>query len=196
MDSFLDSWFYMYWHLSMKAKKHNFRTRCFICKSSEGLHEVLDDYLCDYHYKDYLKYSNFKVYKTSTKTPEEIQKIKEKYKYGIPDGEIERWILEKDKKNMKQVGKMSILEHLACAMEDLNDESFLEDPEKAKLQLDKARAISELASQYTEVIKTDQEEKKIIIEAINVAGKWNYKPQDLPKELGFNKTQKNENETF
>lgn len=97
---------------------------------------------------------------------------------------------------MKQVGKMSILEHLACAMEDLNDESFLEDPEKAKLQLNKARAISELASQYTEVIKTEQEEKKIIIEAMNVAGKWNYNPQELPKELGFKKTQKNENETL
>lgn len=41
-------------------------------------------------------YSKIKAYKTSTKTPEEIQKIKEKYKYGIPDGEIERWILEKE----------------------------------------------------------------------------------------------------
>ena len=80
----------------MNAKRHNFRPRCFICKSSEGLHEILNDYLCDYHYKDYLKYSKVKAYKTSTKTPEEIQKIKEKYKYGIPDGEIERWILEKE----------------------------------------------------------------------------------------------------
>ena len=97
---------------------------------------------------------------------------------------------------MKQVGKMSVLEHLACAMEDLNDESFLENPEQAKLQIEKARAITELASQYTEVIKTEQEEKKIIIEAMNVAGKWNYNPQDLPKELGFRKIQKNENEAF
>ena len=86
---------------------------------------------------------------------------------------------------MKQVGKMSILEHLACAMEDLNDEDFLNDPDKAKLQLDKARAISELASQYTEVIRTEQEDKKIIIEAMNVAGKWNYNTKELPKELGF-----------
>ena len=104
--------------------------------------------------------------------------------------------IKRSKKNMKQVGKMSILEHLACAMEDLNDESFPADPEKAKLLLDKAKAISELASQYTDAIKTEQEEKKIIIEAMNVAGKWNYNPQDLPKELGFRKIQKNENEAF
>lgn len=37
-----------------------------------------------------------KAYKTSTKTPEKIQKIKEKYKHGIPEREIERWILEKE----------------------------------------------------------------------------------------------------
>ena len=86
---------------------------------------------------------------------------------------------------MKQVGKMSILEHLACAMEDLNDESFLENPEQAKLQIEKARAITELASQYTEVIKTEQEEKKIIVEILDVAGKWNYNLKELPKELGF-----------
>lgn len=96
---------------------------------------------------------------------------------------------------MKQVGKMSILEHLACAMEDLNDEDFLNDPDKAKLQLDKARAISELASQYTEVIRTEQEDKKIIIEAMNVAGKWNYNTNELPKELGF-KTAKEINGTL
>lgn len=87
---------------------------------------------------------------------------------------------------MKQVGKMSVLEHLACAMEDLNDESFLENPEQAKLQIEKARAITELASQYTEVIKTEQEEKKIIVEILDVAGKWNYNLKELPKELGFN----------
>ena len=89
---------------------------------------------------------------------------------------------------MKQVGKMSVLEHLACAMEDLNDESFLENPEQAKLQIEKARAITELASQYTEVIKTEQEEKKIIVEILDVAGKWNYNIKELPKELGFNST--------
>lgn len=87
---------------------------------------------------------------------------------------------------MKQVGKMSVLEHLACAMEDLNDISFLENPEQAKLQIEKARAITELASQYTEVIKTEQEEKKIIVEILDVAGKWNYNLKELPKELGFN----------
>lgn len=87
---------------------------------------------------------------------------------------------------MKQIGKMSILEHLACVMEDLNDESFLENPEHAKLQIEKARAITELASQYTEVIKTEQEEKKIIVEILDVAGKWNYNLKELPKELGFN----------
>lgn len=87
---------------------------------------------------------------------------------------------------MKQIGKMSVLEHLACAMEDLNDESFLENPEQAKLQIEKARAITELASQYTEVIKTEQEKKKIIIEILDVAGKWNYNIKELPKELGFN----------
>lgn len=77
-------------------KRHNFRPRCFICKSSENLHEALDDYLCDYHYKDYLNYSKFRINKTSTKTTEEIQIIKEKYKYGIPEGEIKRWILKKE----------------------------------------------------------------------------------------------------
>lgn len=87
---------------------------------------------------------------------------------------------------MKQIGKMSVLEHLACAMEDLNEESFLENPEQAKLQIEKARAITELASQYTEVIKTKQEEKKIILEAMDIAGKWNYNIKDFPKELGFN----------
>lgn len=87
---------------------------------------------------------------------------------------------------MKQIGKMSVLEHLACAMEDLNDESFLENPEQAKLQIEKARAITELASQYTEVIKTEQEKKKIIVEILDVAGKWNYNIKELPKELGFN----------
>lgn len=74
----------------------NFRPRYFICRSSDNLHEALNDYLCEYHYKDYMKYSSVKVHKVSTKTPEEIQKIKEKYKYGIPDGEIKRWILEKE----------------------------------------------------------------------------------------------------
>lgn len=68
-------------------KRHNFRPRCFICKSSLNLHEVLDDYL---------NYSKFRINKTSTKTTEEIQKIKEKYKYGIPEGEIESWILKKE----------------------------------------------------------------------------------------------------
>lgn len=96
---------------------------------------------------------------------------------------------------MKQVGKMSVLEHLACAMEDLNEESFLENPEQAKLQIEKARAITELASQYTEVIKTEQEDKKIMIEAMNVAGKWNYNTKELPKELGF-KTAKEINGTL
>lgn len=96
---------------------------------------------------------------------------------------------------MKQVGKMSVLEHLACAMEDLNDESFLENPEQAKLQIEKARAVSELAARYTDVIRTDQEDKRIIIEAMNVAGKWNYNKNELPKELGF-KTIAKENETL
>lgn len=86
---------------------------------------------------------------------------------------------------MKQTGSMSILEHLACAMEDLNNEDFLKNPEEAKLLIEKSRAVSELAAKYTDVIKTDQEDKRIIIEAMNVAGKWNYNKNELPKELGF-----------
>lgn len=93
---------------------------------------------------------------------------------------------------MKQTGSMTILEHLACAMEDLNDENFIDDPEKAKLLIEKSRALSELATQYTNVIKTDQEEKRLIIDAMNVAGKWNYNKDELPLALGFRK----KNETF
>lgn len=86
---------------------------------------------------------------------------------------------------MKKTGRMSILEHLACAMEDLNDETFIDDPEKAKLLIEKSRALSELATQYTNVIKTDQEEKRLIIDAMDVAGKWNYNKNELPLALGF-----------
>lgn len=87
---------------------------------------------------------------------------------------------------MKQTGSMTILEHLACAMEDLNDKDFQKDPEEAKLLIEKSRALSELAARYTDVIRTDQEEKRIIIEAMNVAGKWNYDRKEFPKALGFN----------
>lgn len=96
---------------------------------------------------------------------------------------------------MKQTGSMTILEHLACAMEDLNDENFQKDPEEAKLLIEKSRALSELAARYTDVIRTDQEEKRIIIEAMNVAGKWNYNKNELPKGLGFYPEEKS-NETL
>lgn len=84
---------------------------------------------------------------------------------------------------MKKTGSMSILEHLACAMEDLNDEHFIDNPEKAKLLIEKSRALTELATQYTEVIKCDQEEKRLVIDAMNVAGKWNYQLKGIPKRL-------------
>lgn len=84
---------------------------------------------------------------------------------------------------MKQTGSMTILEHLACAMEDLNSEDFTKDPEQAKLLIEKSKAMSDLAAQYTNVIKTDQEEKRIIIEAMNVAGKWNYQKNEMTELL-------------
>lgn len=84
---------------------------------------------------------------------------------------------------MKQTGSMTILEHLACAMEDLNNEDFTADPEQAKLLIEKSKALSDLAAQYTNVIKTDQEEKRIIIEAMNVAGKWNYQKNEMAELL-------------
>lgn len=86
---------------------------------------------------------------------------------------------------MKQTGSMTILEHLACAMEDLNNEDFTKDPEQAKLLIEKSKAMSDLAAQYTNVIKTDQEEKRIIIEAMNVAGKWNYQKNEMTNLLGL-----------
>lgn len=84
---------------------------------------------------------------------------------------------------MKQVGKMSILEHIAMAMEDLEQENILDNPERAKLAIEKARSITDLAATYTNVIKTDQDEKRLMIEAMDVAGKWNYNKTELKQIL-------------
>lgn len=84
---------------------------------------------------------------------------------------------------MKQTGSMTILEHLACAMEDLNDKDFIKNPDQAKLLIEKSRAMSDLAAQYTDVIRTDQEEKRIIIDAMNVAGKYNYTTEEIKNVL-------------
>lgn len=84
---------------------------------------------------------------------------------------------------MKQTGSMTILEHLACAMEDLNDKDFIKNPDQAKLLIEKSRAMSDLAAQYTDVIRTDQEEKRIIIDAMNVAGRYNYTTEEIKNVL-------------
>lgn len=78
---------------------------------------------------------------------------------------------------------MTILEHLACAMEDLNDKDFIKNPDQAKLLIEKSRAMSDLAAQYTDVIRTDQEEKRIIIDAMNVAGRYNYTTEEIKNVL-------------
>ena len=71
----------------------NYKKRCYICGSSEHIHKLPFDYVCGIHFKDYLEFSKCKSKNTSTKTAAELQQIKQKYKNGIPAGEIERWIL-------------------------------------------------------------------------------------------------------
>ena len=93
---------------------------------------------------------------------------------------------------MNPVDKNTLLEHLSSAIEMITDKSLKNNPEETKLAIEKARALSELATNYVDIIKTDQEEKKIIIEAMNVAGKWNYNRNELPKALGFNTEKSNE----
>lgn len=70
----------------------NYKKRCYICRSSENLHKLSFDYVCNIHYRDYLEFSKCRIKTTSTKTAEQLQQIKQKYKKGIPAGEIERWI--------------------------------------------------------------------------------------------------------
>lgn len=86
---------------------------------------------------------------------------------------------------MNPIDKNTLLEHLSSAIEMLADKSLDNNPEATKLAIEKARAMSEVATTYTNVIKTDQEDKRIIIEAMNVAGRWNYQKNELPKVLGF-----------
>lgn len=86
---------------------------------------------------------------------------------------------------MNPIDKNTLLEHLSSAIEMLTDKSLQNNPEETKLAIEKARAMSELATTYVNVIKTDQDEKRIVIEAINVAGKWNYKNNELPSILGL-----------
>lgn len=56
----------------------NYRKRCYICKSSENIHRLSFEYVCEEHYKDYLEFSKFRTRKESTKTPEQLQKNKRK----------------------------------------------------------------------------------------------------------------------
>lgn len=86
---------------------------------------------------------------------------------------------------MHQIDKNTLLEHLSSAIEMLSDKKLDNDKEKTKLAIEKARTMSELANTYVNVIKTDQEEKRIIIDAMDIAGKWNYKRNELPDILGF-----------
>lgn len=86
---------------------------------------------------------------------------------------------------MNQVDKDTLLEHLSAAIEMVADKSLENDPEKAKLAIERARTMSELANTYTNVIKTEQDEKRIAIEAMEVAARWNYKRNEIPAVLGL-----------
>jgi len=94
---------------------------------------------------------------------------------------------------MEQIGKMTLLEHIACAMEDLNNEDFCEDKKKAQLLIDKARGISELAATYNEAIKIQQEEKRIMLSAFKLCKQMNLTPTEMNNFIS-GKTQAIENE--
>lgn len=77
------------------------KARCYICSSSEKLFysNMLNDHICPQHFTDLKEYQRItgKHCNKNNKTPEQLQEIKQKYKNGIPPGEIERWILSTDK---------------------------------------------------------------------------------------------------
>lgn len=100
-------------------------------------------------------------------TAEQIQQIKEKYKNptnmqhainnvaGILANEYVKQGLNielKEKKTMAGNSKIKELENvLLDQIEKLNDDSLFEDEEKAKIMIEKSKAISDLSKNFTEI---------------------------------------------
>lgn len=100
-------------------------------------------------------------------TPEQIQQIREKYKNplymqnainnvaGILADEYikqEMKVEVKEKKTMAANSRIKELENvLLDQIEKLNDDSIFDDEEKAKIMIEKSKAISDLSRNFTEI---------------------------------------------
>ena len=100
-------------------------------------------------------------------TPEQIQQIREKYKNplymqnainnvaGILTDEYikqEMKVEVKEKKTMAANSRIKELENvLLDQIEKLNDDSIFDDEEKAKIMIEKSKAISDLSRNFTEI---------------------------------------------
>lgn len=114
-------------------------------------------------------------------TPEEIQRIKEKYlnpvnmKNGISnvaDIYVVAYIKNKDfidieprRNKMKETKKMSKITELENVLlnqiELLNEEGILDNPEEAKIVIEKSKAISDLTRNFTDIQRMKLEVVKV-----------------------------------
>lgn len=117
-------------------------------------------------------------------TPEEIQRIKEKYKNPVEmkkaiskvaDVYANVYIKNKDfieiktrGKQMAETKKMSRIEELENVLlnqiEMLNDDSILTDPDEARTAIDKSKAISDLTRNFTEIQRMKLEVVKVAMQ--------------------------------
>ena len=99
-------------------------------------------------------------------TPEQIQKISEKYKNplymkqainSVADKFADEYIKQemnielKEKKTMANSRITELENVLLDQIEKLNDDSLFEEEEKAKIMIEKSKAISELSKNFTDI---------------------------------------------
>ena len=87
----------------------------------------------------------------------------------------------------KNISNEALREHLAECMERLLDPELVDTPEKAQTEINKAKSMQELVSAAIEISQVEIEEKKTVIEAMKVAGQWNYDLNKIPA-LGIEET--------
>ena len=83
----------------------------------------------------------------------------------------------------KATSNETIKEHLCEMMERLLDDSLFEDPEKAKVEIERAKTLNSIVASTLDIQKIEVEKKRTVVEAMDVAGRWNYKIGEIKQML-------------
>ena len=85
---------------------------------------------------------------------------------------------------MKNTSNEAMQNHLCEMMERLLDDELFQDKEKAEQELKRASVMSELVSTSLEMQKVENQKNEILVNAMDIAGKWNYHITDWSKLSG------------